>query len=414
MRLRPLLLSLAVLVPAAGVVWLVQRPAPVAKSDDARLGQRVADPAVIASAAKVRIKTGGKTLELVRGEGERWTIAGTPPLPADASRLNRLATDLVSPKIERLVSARPEKIAGYELDAASVAFIDAAGKPLLALDLGKTPDGGGRIIRYDGEAKAYLARLNVYLEADEASWRDTALLSGLKAEDIASLGIGVPDAPAPIVVSRAKAGDPWTSPATPAGQQVKASVLSNQIGNLAGLRYTNVAPNVDPGVVAARILPRELTLTTFSGRTVKISFARAPEPPPAPKPAVKEGETAPPEPPAPPRPVYVEVTDSQPDAVLAAAGKTHAFEIADWIFTGLPAKSADLFEPVPAPPAPAGTATAPSAAAPAPADAGHPTVATAPVSVTTEPVSVTTPPLTVEPTPTTPPPAPAEPAESAK
>ncbi len=402
MRLRPLLLSLAVLVPAAGVVWLVQRPAPVATADDARLGQRVADPAVVANAARVRIKTGGKTVELVR-EGERWTVAGTPVLPADASRLNRLATDLVSPKVERLVSARPEKIAGYELDSASVTFLDSDGKALLDLDLGKTPEGGGRLIRYGDESKAYLARLNVYLEADEASWRDTALVSGLKAEDIAAVSIAFPDTSAPVVVSRAKAGDPWTSPVTPAGQQVKASLITSQTSNLSGLRYTNVAPNLDPGVVAARILPREVTVTTFSGRTVKISFARAPEPPPAPKPAVKEGETAPPEPPAPPRPVYVEVTDSQPDAVLAAAAKTHAFEVAEWIFTGLPAKSADLFEPVPAPPAPAAPA-----ATPAPGTE-HATVATPSISVTTEPVSVTTEPLTVEPAPPTPPAA--EPAK---
>ena len=90
MRLRPLLLSLAVLVPAAGVVWLVQRPAPVATSDDARLGQHVADPAVIATAARVRIKTGVKTLELIRGEGERWTIAGQQIRAATATK-NMLA-----------------------------------------------------------------------------------------------------------------------------------------------------------------------------------------------------------------------------------------------------------------------------------------------------------------------------------
>jgi len=83
------------------------------------------------------------------------------------------------------------------------------------------------------------------------------------------------------------------------------------------------------------------------------------------------------------------VTDSKPDAILAAAAKTHAFQIGEWIHTGLPATSADLFEPVPTPPAPA-------ASAPASAPAGSSTNSSpAPVSVTTEPVSVTTEPMTV-------------------
>ncbi len=376
MRLRPLLLSLAVLVPAAGLVWWLQRPAPAASDSDARLGQRLVEPSAIAEAARVRIQSGGQTLELARaeGDGERWTILGEPALPADVSRLTRLSADLVEAKIERLVSSNPERIAGYELDQGGVAYLDASGKTLLDLDLGKTPDGGGRIVRFDDEPAAYLERPAVSLDATATSWRDTALVAGLKADDIASLGIGFPDTTAPVVVSRTAADQPWTSPATPAGQQVKASALASTPGNLAGLRYTNVAPKVDPGVVAARVFPREVVATTFAGRAVTFAFARAPEPP---APEVKEGETPPP---AAPRPVYVEVTDSTPDAVLAAAAKTHAFEIGEWVFTSLPAKVADLFEPVPAPPTPA--------------PVGEP--------AKTEPVSVTTEPLTIEPAASTP------------
>jgi hypothetical protein len=397
MRLRPLLLSLAILVPAAGAVWWLQRPAPAANSADARIGQRVADPSVVAEATRIRIESAGKTVELTRAADGRWTLAGTPALPADVSRLNRLAADLVAPKVERLVTSNASRLATLDLDASSVTLLDAAGKTLLALDLGKTADGGGRFVRYGDEAKAYLARLNVSLDAEPASWRDTALVAGLKAEDVASVSIAFPDTPAPVLVSRTAADATWTSPATPAGSQVKASVLSSQLGNLTGLRYTEVKPNLDPGVVAARILPRDITLTTFAGRTVKLALCRAPEPPAPPAPEVKEGETPPPPPPAAPRPVYVEVTDSQPDAVLAEAAKTHAFEIGEWIFTSLPAKSADLFEPVPAPPAAAApAATPPSETTPAaaPSEAAPASETTAPVSVTTEPVSVTTEPVT--------------------
>ena len=44
---------------------------------------------------------------------------------------------MVSPKVDRLVSARPEKIATYELDSAGLVYSDGSGKPLFDLDLGK-------------------------------------------------------------------------------------------------------------------------------------------------------------------------------------------------------------------------------------------------------------------------------------
>jgi hypothetical protein len=402
MRLRPLLITLAVLLPAAGAVWWLQRPAPPAQSTDARLGQRVADPAGLASATRVRLKAQGKTAELARTDDGRWTVAATdaaPALPADASRLTRLAADLVSPKVERLVTENPTRIATLELDATEVAFLDAAGKTLLELDLGKNADGGGRFLRYGSEAKAYLARLNASIDADPTNWRDSALVA-LKNDDIASIAFAFSGA-APVVVSRPDAKTGWTSPAAPAGQQVKATTVNTQLTNLTGLRYTQVAPNLDPGVIAARVLTRDVTLTTFDGRTVKISLGRAPEVPKPAKPATPpsaDGSTPPSEPaepPAPPRPVYLEINDSKPDAVLAAAAKTHAFEIGEWIHSGLPATSADLFEPVPAPPAPA---TPPAAPAPTETSAS-PAPAAAPVSVTTEPVTVTTEPMTAPPPP---------------
>jgi hypothetical protein len=358
MRLRPLLLTLAALVPVAGAVWWFQRPAPAAQNADARIGQRVADPSVLAGATKVRIKASGKTLEFSRADASatRWTLAASsePVLPADSARLSRLAADLVSPKIERLVTSNPTRIATLGLDDSALTFLDAGGKSLLALELGKNADGGGRFLRYGTEAKAYLARLNTFLDAEATSWRDTALVSALKPEDIASAAFTLPETPSQVVVSRADAKSPWTSPAAPAGHQVKASAVTSQLTNLTGLRFTAFAPVFDPGVVAARILTRDVTLTTFDGRTVKIALGRALEPPkpsnpPAPP---SDGAATPPEPPVPPRPVYVEITDSKPDDTLAAAAKTHAFEISDWIHTTLPAKSADLFEPVPTPPEP--------------------------------------------------------------
>lgn len=362
MKLRPLLVSIAVLAPLSAAVWWFSLPDDPRTPEDSRVNRRIIEPAALEPATRVELKSEGASLVFARNESGRWVVEGTPALPADLSRLARLSNDLSTPKIERFVSARPEKIAGYELDKTSVIYRDASGNSLLDLRLGKTTEGGGRIVSFADEKRAYLARLSVALDPEPTGWRDTALLAGLSASDIAAVRIGFATTSQPVTVSREKADQPWTSPSVPAGQRVKTSLLTTQTGNLATLRFTAIAPNLDPGVVAARVFPREIAFTTFAGRTVTLSFSRAPEPPAPPATPQKEGETPPP---AAPRPVYVSVTDSQPDALLSEAAKTHTFEVADWIFTALPASPADLFE------------ADPSAAAPS-----------------SEPVSVTTPPVT--------------------
>jgi hypothetical protein len=119
---------------------------------------------------------------------------------------------------------------------------------------------------------------------------------------------------------------------------VKQSLLTSQLNTLANLRYTGVAPRLDPAVVAARVFPREIELRTFTDRSITLRFQRLPAPP-----TPADGSAPPP---AAPRPVYVELIDSEPDALLAAAARTHAFEIAEWVFNGLPAKAEELFEPL--------------------------------------------------------------------
>jgi hypothetical protein len=379
MKLRPLLLTLAVLAPATALVWWLGRPAPATSTADPRVGQRLADPAALASATRVTVRSGGKTVELARAEGERWTLLGDPVLPADASRLTRLTSELLKPRIERVVSSSPTRLATFDLEGTGLAYTDASGGPVLDLDLGKTLEGGTRILRFGGEPLAYAARIDAWIDAEPASWRDTALVAGLQPADVASVRIGFSDTPVPVVVSRTGADQRWTSPSTPAGQQVKATLLTSQLGNLTNLRYTGVAPRLDPGVVAARIFPREIGLTTFSGRTLTLSFGRAPETPTPPAPEPKAGEEAPAPPPPAPRPVYLEFKDSIANPTLEAASRTHVFEVAESIFSGLPAKPDDLFEPVPEPPA------APTA------DGAPATTAEGGVSVVTPPLGIPSP-----------------------
>lgn len=368
MNLRPLLLSVAVLAPLAAAVWWFQRPEPPPSLDDARVGRRLADPDALSRAARITLTLpSGETVVFVRAGDKRWTIEGSPSLPADMVKLARLSSELVGARVERFVTRNPDRMATLGLGETVLAYLDAEGKTLLALDLGKTATGGGRFLRHGDETRAYLARVDLALDATAAAWRDTLLLPGVAASDIASLSIQFGDtfSTSSVTLERVAADAPWTSGDAPEGKRPKQSLVTGQLTTLAGLRYTEVAPRIDPAVVAARVFPREVAIKTFGGRTVAVSFQRLPAPP-----VPAEGENAPP---AAPRPVYVEITDSSPDDVLVAAAKTHAFEVAEWVFTGLPSKPEDLFEDVPVP-----------AAAPDPASSQ---------------TSVTTEPLTAEPAP---------------
>ncbi|MCX6937071.1 MAG: hypothetical protein NTU80_04120 [Verrucomicrobia bacterium] len=140
MRLRPLFLTLAILAPVAAGVWWLQRPQAQPATLDPRVGRRVADPATLASAARIELKADNRTLGFTRSTEGRWTLEGTPALPADLSRLGRLSSDLLTPKIERFVTANPSRLASLELDQTRISYFDAGGKPLLALDLGKNAD----------------------------------------------------------------------------------------------------------------------------------------------------------------------------------------------------------------------------------------------------------------------------------
>lgn len=342
MNLRPLLISVAVLAPLAAAVWWFQRPEPPPSLNDARVGQRLAEPDALARAARIRLTLpSGETVSFARAADQRWTIEGTPALPADVVKLARLSSELVGARVERLVTRNPDRISALGFGETRVAYLDADGKTLLELDLGKTADGGGRFLRHGEESQAYLARLDLHLDATAAAWRDTLLLPGLAAADIASIRIQFTDTfvATSATLTRESADVPWTADQPPEGKQLKQTLVSGQLTNLANLRYTGIAPRLDPAVVAARVFPREVEIKTFDGRTLVVSFQRLPAPP-----APAEGETAPP---AGPRPVYVEVTDSSADAVLATAARTHVFEIAEWVFNALPAKPEDLFENTP-------------------------------------------------------------------
>ena len=386
MKLKTIIVSVVVLALASVAVYFARRPAPPPAAD-ARIGQSLVDPKTIESAAKLRISDAGKTVTLARQSDGTWRVPSYYDMTADFQKLSGFVGNLTDAKIQRLVTSNPERVARLEFKDTKIELLDAADKVLWTVTLGKTPEtGGGRFVRFGDEQKAYLANLSAWLDTEPKNWANAELLN-VKPEDVARIEIPFAEG-SPVVVSRAKKDDPWTSEQAPAGQKVKADKIASVLSSVANLRFSDTTPTEDANAVAAKAHERTFKITTFDNKSYTVALGRKPEEkklkPPTPttdgktgpaalgsfsdlakkeekkdaaaksdekkdeakkddKPLAPEFETIP------AGPVYAKVTSSDANAPVNALMQKRAFQISDYIFTGLPQKADELFEPAPAP-----------------------------------------------------------------
>jgi hypothetical protein len=372
MKLKTLAAAVAVLAALSALAFWLNRPAPP-PSADPRVGQPLVDASVIDGSTGLRFSDQGKTIELARASDGSWRDRSYFDLPADFQKLSSFVGDLASSKVQRFVTASPERIARLDFKDTKVEVLGSGGAPLWSVTLGKNAESGGRFVRFGDLSRAYLSTFNAWLDTDPKSWADATLVS-LKPDDIGRIEITF-DKGAPLKLERARKGGAWTADPLPAGKVVKDDAVATLLSSMGSLRFSDTSDRSDPGAAAARRHVRTIILTPFSGPAVTISLGRKPEekrlkPAAAPKPepaASKSGpggkapETAGPgkpgeAKPAPPEfetipagPVYAFVTSSDPKAPVNALMGKRACQVDEYVFTGLPEKPDDLFEAAPPP-----------------------------------------------------------------
>lgn len=373
MKLRTLLLTVVILAVLSGAAYYFTRPAP-AVATDARVGQPLVSRATVEQAAKFRITDQGKTVTLTRQPDGTWRVATYHDLPAEFGKLSTFIDALSEAKLDRLVTSSPERIARLDFKDTTVSLLDGSDHTLWSITIGKTPDtGSGRFIRFGTERKAFLTNASLWLDPESRNWANPELLA-VKADTVAKIEIPFAGSTAPLTFTRAKKEDVWTSSATPAGEQVNAAKLASLLGTVGNLRWSETSAPTDAAVTAAQAHARTITLTTFDGKTVAVTFARKPEEkklkPPAPDAktgpaalgtsadlAKKDAKPAAPLTPEfdtiPAGPVFVSIADSNAAAPINALMHQRAFQLPEYTFTALPEKSADLFEPAKPAPTPA-------------------------------------------------------------
>lgn len=373
MKIKSIVLTIALLAVLSAVAFFATRPAPPLIADQ-RLGQPIVDRAIVEKAAKLRFTDQGKTVTLVRQADATWKVASYHDFPADFSKLATFISGLTDAKLERLVTSSPARIALLEFKDTKIELLDATDKELWTVTLGKNPDtGSGRYVRFGPEAKAFLASLSAYLDTESKNWANTELLA-LKVDDVAKIEIPFAEG-GPVTVSRAKKEDPWTAEKTPDGQKLKADKVASLLSSLSSIRFSDTNDRTDPTAAAAKANERLFKIETFDKKVLKIALGRKPEEkklkpiaPPAEgqsalaalgtaadmlkkdadgkpaelaKPITPEFETIP------AGPVFVNITHSDGSASVNALMQKRAFQISDYTFTSLPQKSDELFEPAP-------------------------------------------------------------------
>jgi hypothetical protein len=389
MKLRTLVLTIAILAALSAAAFFATRPTPPPVADN-RLGQPLVDQSIVEKAAKLRFTDQGKTVTLVRQPDATWRVSSYYDMPADFTKLTGFIGNLTDAKLERLVTSSADRIARLEFKDTKIDLLDASDKELWTVTLGKNPDSGnGRYVRFGTENKAFLANLSAFLDPESKNWANAELIA-LKADDIAKIEIPFAEGGS-ITVSRAKKEDPWTADRTPAGQKLKADRISSTIGSLTGIRFSDTNDLTDANAVAAKANERLFKIETFDKKIIKIALGRKPEEKKLkPIAATTDGKTGPaslgsaadlakkdeaksadgkptePVKPLTPEfetipagPVFVNISHGDGGAPVNALMQKRAFQIADYTFTGLPQKADELFEPAPAP-APTAPVAAPA------------------------------------------------------
>ena len=359
MKIRNLAITVALLAVLSVVAYLSNRPQ-AAPSADPRVGKALLDPDTVSKAARIVVADQGKKVELARSADGSWKVTSYYDLPADFDKISRLVQDLNEAKVDRFVTANPERLSHLEFKDSRIALSDSGGKEIWSLTLGKSSDSGnGRFIRFGTEPKAYFSGMHVWLDTDAKGWANAQLVS-VKQDEVARMEIPF-DAGPTVVVSRSKKDAPWAAADIPAGKKLLPEKVSSVLSTLVSLRFSETTDPKDASVAEAAKHMKTFKLTTFGGTTLTVALGRKPEEkrlkPPVPdakeplaslakgadgkpeaKPITPEYETVP------AGPVFVEISSSESRAPVNELMKRRAFQIEEYSFTALPQKSDELFE----------------------------------------------------------------------
>jgi hypothetical protein len=151
--------------------------------------------------SELSIRKGSPTpVVTVRKRGDQWNVVERGNYPADVAKLRRLLLSLNDARILEEKTSNPASysVIGVEdptkAGAAGIQIEMAAPDGTHGVIVGK-PSGEGSFVRREGDAKSYIVRPALSVEAEPRFWIDTRLLD-LKAADIERIDVKPATGPA--------------------------------------------------------------------------------------------------------------------------------------------------------------------------------------------------------------------------
>jgi hypothetical protein len=322
------------------------------QTPDSLVDHPVLNRSVLEKVSQVTIKDQGKSVSLKLKDNNIWIVSDYFNFPADMSKLSSFVNDLTSAKIQRLVTVNPSRIERLEFKGSEIQLLDASGKYLFKLELGKTDEKGGRFIRYENEPKAYLANLSVWLDTNAKGWALNKLFND-KPESISKIDLSF-ETGSTLTLLRQKQDSLWASPDNPK-QTVNVDKLNSLLTTLTELRFSETTETGNPLARDAKKHTETIKLTTFSGKSIVITLGRKPEiktVKPVPLPSnlsknVKDSSKSlePEYNTTPAGPTYAWITTSDNSDSINSLSSLRDFQVDDYSYTSLPQKREDMFIP---------------------------------------------------------------------
>lgn len=321
---------------------------------DERVGSNVLDASLLRNAAKAIVTDDGRTLTMINdSEKNQWSLSERHGLPVSYSRISQLAQSVTDAKLQRFVSENPDRIAGLGFETGSrIRFVDANGKDIVALELGKETDNQRQFLRYQGEGKAFLVNTIFSIDSNPDSWLEKALVS-IEASDITEIEAQFQYGET-LSVTRENAGSDWQSEGLPEGKIVNQSSVEQIATRIAGLTFTATADKDDAAVSAARENSHSFKLSLKDGRSYHYTIGRQPEVT-IEKPVEKQGENGETttemesEVVLPEGPVYFFIAASDESDPVNGYMEKSAFEASSYQYTSLPSSIDSLLSNAPEP-----------------------------------------------------------------
>ncbi|HUJ73276.1 MAG TPA: DUF4340 domain-containing protein [bacterium] len=227
MKTRTLAITVGVLVVLVAASVLVQRHRQGGAGD--RMGQPLMGALDMSQAARITLESATTHTTLV-ATPQGWVVHEQGDFPANQGKLSSFLFKLAGEKIGDKVSEDPASFgdlgeltlaenhgkAEQRKTATVISVLDAQGKPLYQLLLGRDRNAGdmatsfgGRYVRFPGENAVYLVGDNLYLTTDPVDWLSKSVMpDGVTDKSFQSIRVAVPGT-APLDFTRAKATEPW-------------------------------------------------------------------------------------------------------------------------------------------------------------------------------------------------------------